>query len=124
MNLLEKQVNIPGGLKEFFRPSQGKLILPLIFLLLPFSLLLIYFAPYQGLFFVFLIFILCSPFYSILVKLGLMTDSAGWFDMGAGPTLAGIVLVMLFYATLSYLTLCFTAYLKRKHPNTIFTRRI
>ena len=54
---------------------------------------------------------LCSPFYPILGKLGLIVEH--WMVEGVeGPSLLGIVLVMFFYAIVLYFVSCLFSYFR------------
>ncbi len=98
-----------------FKPTKRKLILPIVFLLLPLTLFLlgVPYLQYIGLAFAFLLLFLCTPFYPLLQSLG-QTETVGWFDMGGGPTLAGLILVLVIYAVIFYLLGCLFAYLRNK----------
>ena len=101
--------------QTFFKPTKRKIILPLILLLLPLTLFLIS-VPYVGYFFVLLLLILCIPFHPLLERLHLVIGAPGWFDMMGGPSLGGIIVVMIIYAAIAYFIICLLAYITRKNP--------
>lgn len=108
MNLLKKQINIPNGWKEFFRPTWGKLIAPLIFLFLFFSL----FIPFVNLFIFFIVALLCIPLYPIYEVLGLSTTGPMYLDLAPGPPLSMFFLAPFFWALASYLVGCLFSYIR------------
>jgi glutaredoxin len=114
-----KQTNTWNGLKEFLRPSWGKLISSIIFLVIFFLL------PYLGLllkirfiiiFWSIVMIIASFSLYPIIKALGLTTTSPIYFDAFGGPTMFGLFLIAFFWVTILYFVSCLVVYLrKRKH---------
>ena len=117
MNLLKKQTNIWNGLKEFLKPTWGKLTASLIFLLIFFLF------PWLGIllkirfviiFWLVIIAIVSLPLSPVMKALGLITTSPIYFDMAGGPTLFGLVFIGFFWIIILYLISCLVVYLKRR----------
>lgn len=107
-------------MKEFFRPTWGKLILPLIFVFILISLLSI-FIPTDNFFIInffalvfVVVFILGIPFRPILERLDLWETGPMYFDMAPGPSLPVLFLIPIFYTIVSYLISCLVVYIIKK----------
>ncbi|MDD5626839.1 MAG: hypothetical protein PHW01_02400 [Patescibacteria group bacterium] len=109
--------------QTFFKPTKRKIILPLILLLLPLTLFLIS-VPYVGYFFVLLLATLCIPLNPLLERLHLVIGAPGWFDMMGGPSLGGIIVVMVLYAAIAYFIICLLTYVTRKNPESPLSTNI
>ncbi|MBU1110348.1 hypothetical protein KKB83_01915 [Patescibacteria group bacterium] len=115
---------MPTNLAHYLKPTWGKLIIPIFFLIWPFGLNYVITIPYDiGYWLWFLTMCLCMPFYSVLSKLGMLQWTVGLTGPYQGPTIAGIFLAMLSYALLFYLIACLTVYVKEKYPASVLTKK-
>lgn len=112
-----KQTNTKNGLKEFFRPTWGKLTVPIIFLLIFFLLPLLGILlkiRFVIIFWLIVIAIASLPILPIIKAAGLTTTGPVYFDAFGGPTMLGFLLIGIFDAIVLYLISCLVVYLKKR----------